>query len=120
MKTEQFARKPFLIDAVQVTKDNMEEVAKWCGGTIETETRGNRTIKFIQVPVSRPLNERQKHALIGDWVLYAGRSFKCYTAKAFADCFEKPSEELLVTAAELLQDPLPLGLLAEKYAPGRI
>lgn len=94
MKTEQYARKPFLVDTVEVTAENMEEVAKWCGGKIDSIERGNRTIKFIKVPVSRPMNERQTKAFIGDRVLRAGKkSFKCYTAKAFDDCFEKPSED---------------------------
>jgi hypothetical protein len=93
MQTKKFARKPFLVDAVRVTSENMEEVAKWCGGEVLTEKRGNRMVKFIQVHVSRALNERQKKAPVGDWVLYAGKSFKCYTSKAFDDCFEKPSQE---------------------------
>lgn len=93
MKTEQFARKPFLIDAVQVTAANIDEVTKWCGGKVETIERGNKTVKYIDVPVSRPMNERQKKAFVGDWVLKAGKSFKCYTSRAFDDCFEKPSAD---------------------------
>lgn len=90
IKTEKFARKPFLIDAIRVTDDNMAEVAKWCKGEVLEEQRGIVTVNYIRVNVSRPLNERQKKAYAGDWVLFAGRGFKCYSAKAFDDCFERP------------------------------
>lgn len=114
MKTEKYARKPFIIEAVQVTEENMAEVAKWCGGTIETAERGSRKVKFIQVPVSRPANERQKKAFVRDFVLYAGKGYKCYPPKAFDDCFEKPSEEVLQ------KEKLPFEVLAKKYAPGQV
>lgn len=114
MQTEKYARKPFLIDAVKVTSENMEEVAKWCGGTIQTVQRGEHTVKYIQAPVSRPSNERQKKAFIGDYVLKAGKSFKCYEARAFDSCFEKPSEELLQ------KEMLPFKVLEKKYAPGQV
>jgi hypothetical protein len=124
LKTEKFVRKPFPIDAVQVTEENMEAVAKWCGGEVLTEARGNRTVKYIQVPVARAINERQKKAHVGDWVLSSetrnrNRSFKCYTPKAFDDCFERPEED--ATALHFSgQSPLPLEELADKYAPGKV
>lgn len=115
LKTEKYARKPFLIDAIQVTPENMEEVAKWCGGTVETAERNGRTVKFIEVPVSRPMNERQKRAFVNDYVLKAGKSFKCYPPKPFDDCFEKPSEDVITQYAD--HQPLPgLEQLGKKYA----
>lgn len=90
LKTHKFARKPFYVDAVRVSEANMEEVAKWCEGTIETSTeKETEGQKFISVKVYRPLNERQSQAFIGDWVLFAGSGFKVYTPKAFDKSFEK-------------------------------
>jgi hypothetical protein len=86
---EQYTRKPFTIDAVQVTLDNMEEVAKWAGGEIVVEKRGERLIQFIKIDVNRPLNDRQTKAFVEDWVLRAGSGFKCYSKKAFPACFVK-------------------------------
>ena len=85
MKTHKFARKPFYVDAVRVTESNMEEVAKWCQGDIQSNEVG----KFISVQVFRPMGERQTQAFVGDWVLYAGSGFKIYTPKAFDKAFEK-------------------------------
>lgn len=87
--TEKYIRKPFSIDAVQVTEENIDEIAKWCGGEIITEKRGRKDIRYVKVRVNRPLNERQTKAFVGDWVLYAGTGYKVYTSKAFDACFEK-------------------------------
>jgi hypothetical protein len=85
MKTHKFARKPFYVDAVRVSEDNIEEVSGWCQGEIQTDADG----KHIKVRVHRPLTDRQTKAYIGDWVLYAGTGFKVYTPKAFDKSFEK-------------------------------
>lgn len=116
MKTDKFARKPFLVDAVRVTSTNMVEAATWCGGVVKDETRGNRTVQYIYIEnIPNAKSERQKKAYVGDYLLQAGKGFKCYTPKAFDDCFEEPSKELLKTLSpsqEALFD------LAKKHAPG--
>jgi hypothetical protein len=86
LKTHKFARKPFYVDAVRVSENNIAEVAEWCKGTIKTTEEG---AQFIEVEVYRPINDRQTQAHIGDWVLYAGNGFKVYTPKAFDKSFER-------------------------------
>lgn len=66
MKIEKYTRKKFVVDAVQVTADNMPHVADWCGGIMKKGADGK---EFIQVQVFRALNDRQKQAYSGDWVL---------------------------------------------------
>ena len=83
--TEKFARKPFYVDTVQVTEENINDVAAWCEGEVRTFADGN---KYVKVHVHRPLNDRQTMASIGDWVLFAGSGFKVYTTKAFFASFE--------------------------------
>lgn len=84
MQTTKYIRKPFEVEAVQVTDENIEEVKEWCQGTLESDDR-----RFIRVRVARALNERQTKAYAGDWVLYAGTGFKVYTSKAFYKTFEE-------------------------------
>lgn len=86
-----YARKTFYVDAVPVTEENMEDVAKWCDGTIETSSAagGATGERYIKVRVHRPLTERQSKAFVGDWVLYAGTGYKVYTPVAFSKSFEK-------------------------------
>jgi hypothetical protein len=99
MKTEKFQRKPFLVDAIQVTEENMEEVAKWCKGTItHTDPAIAEQLKkpvqtWIQVETQQPMNDRQKQAFVGDWLLYANRGFKIYAPKAFERTFDPVFKE---------------------------
>lgn len=84
IETTKYVRKPFEVDAVQVTEENLEAVKDWCQGALEEDNR-----PYIRVRVARPLNERQTKAYPGDWVLYAGTGFKVYTSKAFHKTFEQ-------------------------------
>lgn len=90
LETVKYVRKPFYIDAVRVTAKNIDEVNKWCNGEIRV---GDDDKKYIKVRVHRPANDRQTQAFVGDWVLYAGTGFKCYTHKAFMGAFEKVEGE---------------------------
>lgn len=86
-----FRRKPFYIDAVQVTDKNIRLVAAWCQAEVRVTKRGNKDgidEEYVKVRVHRPLNERQTQAFIGDWVLYAGSGYKVFTNKAFTNSFE--------------------------------
>ena len=124
IETTTYVRKPFEVEAVEVTEENIEEVKDWCQGYLDTETDKRL---FIKVKVARALNERQTKAYSGDWVLYAGTGFKVYTAKAFHRTFEKqqtvrpyewavnqpeepdrnPPEELLTTDEPVSRNDVP-------------
>lgn len=124
LQLAKYARKTFYVDAIQVTEENMEEVAQLCMGTIENSkgSEGATGERYIKVRVHRPLTERQSRAFIGDWVLYAGTGFKVYTPIAFQKSFEKvhiltkeqadaagirpPIETSKSPAAQQLQDEL--------------
>lgn len=84
LKIEKYTRKPFTVDAVQVTADNFSAAAEWCGGEVQELSDG---VSYIKVDVSRPITTRQTRAFLGDWILLAGRGFKVYTEKAFRTNF---------------------------------
>lgn len=93
IEATKYVRKPFEVEAIRVTEENIEDVRDWCSGTLDQDNR-----PFVRVRVARALNERQTKAYPGDWVLYAGTGFKVYTDKAFHRTFEKlQTEELFVT-----------------------
>lgn len=92
ISTATYARKPFEVEASEVTAENMDVIAKWCGGEVRVSDSG---FKFIKVHVRRALNERQTRAYIGDYVLAAGTGFKVYTAKAFLSSFDKVEADQL-------------------------
>lgn len=87
MQTTTYVRREFPVKAVQVTPENMEEVAEWCGGTIVTPEAGQ---KHIFSEIGNAMNERQKKAYVGDWVLELTESavkFKFFKDKAFHNSF---------------------------------
>jgi hypothetical protein len=105
VKTDKFQRKPFIVEAVQVTAENMAEVAQWTKGTVtSTDPAIAEQLKkpvqtWIQIDTQQPMNDRQQQAFVGDWVLYANRGFKIYTPKAFERTFEavfKPEDKQTV------------------------
>lgn len=87
MKTQLFVRRPFDVEAVQVTKENMEEVAKWCDGRVQHTATREGPVAYIKVRVHRPLGVRQTQAFIGDWILYS-TGYKVYLDEAFHASFE--------------------------------
>jgi len=95
-----YVRKPFAVEAAQVTEENFLDVALWCGG--EVREAGEK--QYIKVPVKRPMNDRQTRANVGDWVLSSGDGFKVYSKSAFYGSFEKPTGAVL---DRLIQDRKP-------------
>lgn len=80
----QYARKPFVVQGVQVTQENIHDVALWCDGKVINEVDA----QFVKVDVRRPLHERQTKAYAGDWVLRAGQGFRVYNDAAFRNQFD--------------------------------
>lgn len=95
MEILKFVRKPFEVDGVRVTDENLYDVAKWCNGEVREGTLkpGGRPQKYVHVRVLLPIKERHTKAFAGDYILYAGTGYKVYTAKAFADNFEEKVED---------------------------
>lgn len=95
MVIQHYVRKPFMIEAVQVTDENILEVSQWCEGEIHNEPKG----PYIRVDVKNPLTPRQTKAFVGDWVLASKRGFKVYTDSAFNSNFNPESESADLTNA---------------------
>jgi hypothetical protein len=104
LETRKFVRKPFYIDAAQVTPENIADVAKWAGGEVRT---GENDVKYVKVKVHRPLDDKQTQAFVGDWVLSAPSGFKVYTAKAFANSFEAAGDEVTLQDTKAPARPKP-------------
>lgn len=96
MEPQKYARRPFYVDAIQVTAENMKDVAVWCEGEViksplprvNRKTDSSEPVDCVKVPVLRPLNDRQTKAFEGDHVVRAGIGFKVYTNRAFTESFD--------------------------------
>lgn len=113
MEKQLYGRKAFTVEAVQVTAENMAEVAEWCGGEIKSKPNRGRTENYIQVPTHRPLNEKQTQAFVSDWVLESNSGFKVYTDKPFRASFELQTVYTDADGEDQLKDydtpPIPAG-----------
>lgn len=102
LQTTKHTRRPFNVEAVKVTAENMEQVAKWCRGQVRSSAGpgGRNPQRYIKVPVKIPLTTRQTQAYAGDWVVIAldkPKGFKVYTPKAFASTFDDLVEHMAQT-----------------------
>lgn len=88
IQTETYRRKPFDVEAIRVTAENMDDVAAWCDGNVYSSVKGGLA-KHIKVRVNQARNERQTQAFVGDWVLYASNGgYKVFTDTAFHKTFD--------------------------------
>lgn len=102
LQTGTYIRKSFPVEAVQVTEENFEAVATWCGGQIEVKEDGTR---YIRVRVHQPLNVEQTHAYVGRWILYARKGYKVFTDRAFRTNFVPGSEAHIVNVTNIFNTP---------------
>lgn len=92
LETKRYVSNPLYVDGVQLTAQNLSQVARWCRGRIHKD-KHKKT--FIKVAVNRPATEKQTRAYPTDWVLKAGSGFKVYNDQAFRNRFKLVQENPL-------------------------
>lgn len=118
MKPEKYVRKPFVVEAIRVTPENMDEVAEWCRGKVTNSMPegGNpeqSKEKFIKVKVADARTDRQSKAFVGDWVLKSITGFKIYTPHAFEKNFNK-----MLDAGVIITDSITPGTIHTSQLSG--
>ena len=88
MEFTTFVRKPFVVNAVEVTEDNIEEIAAFVG-TIRKKADGS---KYIQV--DRKLIPNIPTVYPGFWLTKMGNNTRCYSPRVFKENFVAMSDEL--------------------------
>lgn len=89
------SRAEFKVKAMQISAENIAEVARWCGGeiycTTQSLTKPHLYIDFKLGPAYANLRGR---AFETDWIFKEGIVFRFYTADMFDNAFHPfPSEE---------------------------
>lgn len=101
MQIQKFARKPFEVNAVQVTPENAASIAMWCKGELgsaDYKLMGVKTqLACVMVPGTGQKKGEMIPALIGSWVVEHNNSFRVFRQKQFDEMFE----ELVSTAPVL-------------------
>ena len=94
MKLERYTRRPFNVDAAQVSEENLEQLAEWIGADIREQKVNGELKRYIKVKVKNAQNDRQTKAFPGDWVLFSdqGSGWKVYTKNAFERSFVRVDE----------------------------
>lgn len=80
MEFSNYIRKPFMVQAVEITPENMEEVAKLIG---TVKTRGDVTY----IALDRRVVPNVGKAQAGWYLTIFGDNYRAYSPKAFAEQF---------------------------------
>lgn len=89
MEFETFVRKPFTVQAVLITRENIPEVAKYVGDLKEKEDG----TPFILV--DKRLVPNVFKVFPGFYMTRMGDNVRCYSAKVFAQQFTASSPEII-------------------------
>jgi hypothetical protein len=83
-----FVRKPFVVQAVEVTAENISEVAKYVGDLREKEDG------TPYILVDRRLVPNVERVYPGFFMTKMGENVRCYSRKIFTEQFMEQSEEI--------------------------
>lgn len=113
-----FSRREYSVDGVQVTTENINDVARWCGGQVMAETAkdGVTQVLYIKVDVHRPLNEKQTRAYVSDYVLVSPTGYKVYTERALEKNFEEQGGDTFVDLGDVVSYDEPGNILERARA----
>ena len=88
MDTAVFVRKPFTVEAVEVTRENIAEVAEFVGILREN----NDGTPYIQV--DRRLVPNVYRVYPGFWMTRMGDNIRCYSKKIFKNQFTEVTPDI--------------------------
>jgi len=86
LQYQDFVRKPFTVDAIQVTPENMEELAKHIG---EVRYKEDKTPYIF---VDKRLVPNVYRVFPGFWVTRMGDNIRCYSEKVFHQQFTESND----------------------------
>lgn len=93
METNEYIRKPFTVTAVEVTFENINEVAEWCKGTVAMEnTRllGTETkLPVIKLKGQGDSRGKEFTATLGCYIVELKGAFRIYKQVQFFQSFEQ-------------------------------
>lgn len=80
MEFNQYIRRPFVVEAVEITEENMVEIANLVG-----EVRSKNGVTFIAL--DRRVVPNVNRAYVGWFMTRMADNYRCYSPKVFTDQF---------------------------------
>lgn len=105
METTTFVRKPFTVQAVEVTRENIKEVAELVGFLREKDDG----TPYIQV--DRRLVPNIYRVYPGFWMTKMGDNIRCYSKRIFRDQFVESTPEIENWVNFMNKEPQPMPTL---------
>lgn len=99
MDFAEFVRKPFSVEAVEITTENISEVAAFVGDLRHKEDG----TPYIQVNRRRVPNIPR--VFPGFWMTKMGGNIRCYSGRAFKEQFVESTENIKSWVNFMNQDP---------------
>lgn len=82
--TQTWVRNSFEIEAVKITRQNIDAVAKWCGGSVlARRVQGEPSRLYVHFGETKYTRVTMTKAFIGDWILMVDDEFKHYRDRSF-------------------------------------
>lgn len=88
MEFSDFVRKPFVVEAVEVTTDNIKDLAEFIG------TLRWKDDHTPYIAVDRRLIPNVYRVYPGFWMTKMGDNIRCYSAKIFQDQFVEKTPQM--------------------------
>lgn len=84
-----FVRKPFVVEAVRITEENIEEVAPFVGQLMQ---KPDDSTHYIEVDPEKVPNLSRVYP--GFWLTRLGKNLRCYSNKIFRDQFTEETPDI--------------------------
>lgn len=118
MKIQQYTRKPFPVNAVQVSLADIDAIAEWCKGTIElvpTKMLGTETpLPVIKIQGQGDNRGKEFTATLGCYVVEQKGSFRVYKPSQFDASFELMEDDVDKTERQVQQHIAELDRLTQQ------
>lgn len=101
MEFNTFVRKPFTVEAIEVTNDNIRELAELIGQLREKENGS------LYIQVDRRLVPNIYRVYPGFWVTKMGDNVRCYSKRIFFEQFIENNDDIDQWVAFILNDNTP-------------
>ncbi len=92
MDFQTYVRKPFTVEAVQVTLDNIEEIAALIG-SLEHKADGTPYIVVEKKVTDKKFVPNIFNVYVGFWMTRMGNKTRCYSPKVFNNQFQLVVDE---------------------------